>query len=375
MRLEQYSVTASEAVQPLHALMDTPDLVLVFATPALMRTEAFFQQLKRAYPTAALAGCSTAGEITQGQVADNTAVITEVGFEDARCAVVSAPVGGIQQSRAAGVALAQQIETEGLRAVIVLGPGVNVNGSAIVDGMASVLGSEVAISGGLAADNADFVATATLTPDGVEADHICAIALYGAGLSIRHGSFGGWEAFGPLRKVTRCDGNILYELDGKPALDLYKQYLGEYASELPSSALLFPLEMVTAERQEAGIIRTILGIDEASGSLILAGDIDPQGYLRLMHTTIDGLIDGAEHAASHIGEADHTRLAILVSCVGRKLVMGDEVSEEVEAVNAILGPQTLATGFYSYGEISPGAEVGQCHLHNQTMTLTVLSEE
>lgn len=375
MRLEQYSVTADAAAQPLNAVLDAPDLVLVFASPALMRTASFYQQLRTAYPNAALAGCSTAGEITQGQVVDGSAVITEIAFANARCAVVSEPVGGIQRSRAAGAALAEKIDRAGLRAVIVLGPGVNVNGSAIVDGMASVLGSEVPISGGLAADNADFVETATLTSAGVEADHICAVALYGDDLTVQHGSFGGWEAFGPLRKVTRCDGNILYELDGKPALDLYKQYLGEYASELPSSALLFPLEMVTAERQEAGIIRTILGIDESCGSLTLAGDIDPQGYLRLMHTTIDGLIDGAEHAARFIGEADHTRLAILVSCVGRKLVMGDEVSEEVEAVNAILGAQTLATGFYSYGEISPGLEVGQCHLHNQTMTLTVLSEK
>lgn len=374
MRVEQYSLDADALNQPLKSIMNLPDLVLVFASPILMRSDSFYQKLSQAYPASVLAGCSTAGEILSDGVFESTAVINEIKFDSARCKVVSVPVGGIKNSWNAGVALADKIDGEGLRAVFLLSPGVNVNGSAIVNGMASVLGESLPLSGGLAADNADFVSTACLTPQGVEADHICAVSLYGDSLTIEYGSFGGWEAFGPRRKVTRSDGNILYELDGKPALDLYKRYLGEYARDLPSSALLFPLEMLTAEQQEEGIIRTILGIDEAVGSLTLAGDIDPDGYLRLMHASIDGLIEGAEQAALHISGADSHRLAILVSCVGRKLVMGDEAAAEVEAVKGVLGESTMTTGYYSYGEISPSEDVSGCFLHNQTMTLTVVSE-
>uniref|UniRef100_UPI003566E8E1 FIST signal transduction protein n=1 Tax=Pontibacterium sp. TaxID=2036026 RepID=UPI003566E8E1 len=371
MRVEQYSLDADSLYQPIKSIFESPDLVLVFASPDVMRREGFYQQLCRVYSKSVLMGCSTAGEILDESVFENTVVVNEISFDNARCEVVSAPVGGIKNSWAAGVSLAEKIDHEGLRAVFVLSPGVNVNGSAIVNGMASILGADLPISGGLAADNADFVSTVCLTPHGVEADHLSAVALYGDSLTIEHSSFGGWEAFGPRRKVTRSDGNILYELDGKPALDLYKRYLGEYARDLPSSALLFPLEMLSIEQREEGVIRTILGIDEEEGSLTLAGDIDPDGYLRLMHTSIDGLIDGAGQAALHIGGEEQNRLAILVSCVGRKLVMGDEVAAEVEAVKGILGESTTTTGYYSYGEISPGEDVSGCFLHNQTMTLTV----
>lgn len=352
-----------------------PELVLVFADPSYLRSDELLTELAQVYPSSKLAGCSTAGEITASGVMDGGVVLTEVYFDtDVIIDVITARVGGIKASFDAGVALASKIKVQGLKAVLLLSPGVNINGSAIIEGLTSVIGDGVPISGGLAADGIAFETTATLTGNGVNFDQLCAVCFYGDALKIECGSFGGWEHFGPLRKVTRCEGNILYELDDKPALELYKQYLGEYASELPSSGLLFPFEMVSASKQEQGLIRTILGVDEDNSSLILAGDIDPDGYLRLMHTTIDGLIDGAENAVKGISRDDHDRLAILVSCVGRKLVMGDSVTEEVEAVNMILGDKTLSTGFYSYGEICPDSGFTQCSLHNQTMTVTVISE-
>jgi hypothetical protein len=237
----------------------------------------------------------------------------------------------------------------------------------------------------LAGDGADFRKTWTLSAAGVSSTTLVAVGFYGAGIHLSHGSFGGWEPFGPARRVTRCDGNVLYELDGEPALDIYKRYLGEYARELPASGLLFPFSMLGRDHAAVGLIRTILGVDEAEGSLVLAGEIDPDGYLKLMHATPDALVDGAQRAAefscvsdgeagSALGAHAGNRLAILVSCVGRKLVLGGRVDEEVEGVADVLGRGVAVTGFYSYGEISPVAGSGECKLHNQTMTVTVISE-
>ena len=201
--------------------------------------------------------------------------------------------------------------------------------------------------------------------------------LCGNALSFGHGSFGGWEPFGPARKVTRCEGNILYELDGEPALDIYKRYLGEHAQGLPASGLLFPFAMLGEDHNAIGLIRTILGVDEISGSLTLAGEINVNGYLKLMHASTDKLVNGAEaaaEAAKSLLEAPGESLAILVSCVGRKLVMGTRVDEEVEAVAEIFGSKAVLTGFYSYGEISPFTPGTSCKLHNQTMTITYLGE-
>jgi hypothetical protein len=206
---------------------------------------------------------------------------------------------------------------------------------------------------------------------------VVAVGLYGEALGLGYGSFGGWEPFGPTRKITRAEGNILYELDGEPALNIYKRYLGEYAKDLPASGLLFPFEMLDKDHDAVGLIRTILAVNEAEGSLVLAGALVEDGYLRLMHASNDALVNGAENAASAALDAlggDKASLALLVSCVGRKLVMGDQIDDEIDTVAELLGDQAVLAGFYSYGEISPLRGSTDCKLHNQTMTVTVLTE-
>ena len=219
--------------------------------------------------------------------------------------------------------------------------------------------------------------TWVLDEKGLSNARISCIGLYGSALQFVHGSFGGWSPFGPARKVTRCDNNVLLELDGEPALAVYKRYLGDHAQGLPASGLLFPFAMLGNDHHEIGLIRTILGVDEAAGSLTLAGNIDPDGYLRLMHASTDALVDGAEAAAqaarAMLGRSGDG-LALLVSCVGRKLVMGGRVEEEVEAVAHVFGQGATLAGFYAYGEISPFSPAVACRLHNQTMTVTYISE-
>lgn len=373
MQLEQYRVESTDLPSGLKPLSNKPDLVLVFASSELMSGPGFFEWLTQAYPFSALAGCSTAGEIHHASVDDNGVVICEVTFASSHCVVVSETADNPRACHEAGIRLANKIDSDKLKGVIIFGPGVNVNGSAIVDGMGSILGA-IPISGGLAADGDLWQQTYTLTTEGIASSAICAICLYGDALTIECGSFGGWEPFGPLRKITKHDDNILYELDNRPALDLYKQYLGEYADQLPISGLYFPMEMVHLPNKRAGIIRTIADVDEHSGSLILAGDIEPDSYMRLMHTSTDGLINGAEAAASQIGYSEKIRLALLVSCIGRKIMMGDEVEEEIEVVKMRLGPSTMTTGFYAYGEICPAPDSPVCRFHNQTMTLAVITE-
>ncbi|MCB1774621.1 MAG: FIST C-terminal domain-containing protein [Gammaproteobacteria bacterium] len=361
----------------LQATIDNdPQLLLVFCSVSFLRDDRFRESLQRAFPSAAIAGCSTAGEIHARGVENGSCVITGLRFNEAQFRIAESSVAGIEQSLQGGKDLGSQLTAPDLRAVLLFGRGVNINGSALIDGLAGAIGKHVPITGGLAGDDGAFVDTAVLTPSGTFNDGVVAVGLYGDRLRVGHGSFGGWQPYGPARRVTRCDGNILHELDGEPALNIYKNYLGDYARDLPASGLLFPFEMLGSDHDQTGLIRTILGIDEATGSLVLAGDIAPNGYLRLMHATTDGLTDGAARAAEtaaadFAGEVD---LALLVSCVGRKLVMGDLVEDEVEAVTEHIGGQTVVTGFYSYGEISPFSNTTDCKLHNQTMTVTFIGE-
>lgn len=372
-----------------------PNWVLVFAAPGWFASADFFPALRAAFPQARLSGCSTAGEVGNEGVSNGGCVVTALRMARVPDFAVTA-VAGAADSYAAGTRLAQGLQAAGPQAVLLLAPGVNINGSALVDGVSAGLPG-VAVVGGLAGDDGAFAQTWTLSDGGVSAHAALALALP-TDLCVGHGSFGGWKPFGPTRKVTRAQDNVLYALDHEPALTVYKRYLGEYAADLPASGLLFPFEMLDAEHASVGLIRTILGVNEADGSLTLAGDIDPQGYLRLMHASTDMLLDGAEVAATSMQQTllnpASGGLALLVSCIGRKLVMGGRVDEEVCAVREVIGRNVTVTGFYSYGEIgvsqastfsrlhSPHATcrcnaLGSEHLsglHNQTMNIIYLCD-
>jgi hypothetical protein len=377
MKLRQLQLSDIHAAS-LDALAEIqPNLVLVFAAPRFFTDPALPEWLGQAFPEARRVGLSTAGEIATAGVSDDTIVITAIRFERSAFEVVATDLGGMEDSRAAGERLARQLETRELKAVLLFCQGVGVNGSEVIAGIVSVLGAAVPITGGLAGDNGAFTGTWSLLDDKVSSRRIVAIGLRGETLEFAHGCYGGWQSFGPARQATRAAGNVLYELDGKPALDTYKTYLGEYARDLPASGLLFPIALLDDDTQESGLIRTLLAIDESQGSLTLAGDIPQGGYVRLMHASTEALVDGAEAAAlaarrMHFGHSPV--LGLLISCIGRKLVMGDRVDEEVEAVAGVFGRDCLLAGFYSNGEISPYQETSECKLHNQTMTITCIAE-
>jgi hypothetical protein len=251
-----------------------------------------------------------------------------------------------------------------------------VNGTELVKGLSENLPNFIGITGGLSGDGVSFNETFILTNEKVDQNLITAIGLYSERLKVGYGSVGGWDPFGPERLITNSDCNILYELDGKSALNLYKKYLGEHANNLPASGLLFPLSLRT-ENENKSIVRTILSVDEEKQSMTFAGDMPKGTYARLMKANMDRLIDGATEAAIKSKQAihmDEPDLAILISCVGRKMVLKQRTEEEIEAVRDVLGTKTAITGFYSYGEISPFEEGTKCELHNQTMTVTSFLE-
>lgn len=359
--------------------LDSPStLVLAFAAPAVRhRAEgrAALAALVAAYPTSVVIGCSTAGEIDHTEVRDDSITVAIAKFAHTRVRRAFARLGAATDSFAAGAALADKLCGDQLRAVIVLSEGLHVNGSELVRGLTSVLPPEVAITGGLAGDGARFGETWILDGATPESSAAVAVGLYGSELRVSNGSQGGWDAFGPERIVTAATGNVLHALDGRPALPLYKEYLGERAAELPGSALLFPLALRPSKESPHALVRTVLSVDEATQSMTFAGDLPVGHRARLMRANLDRLILGAQSAGL---EAAHDpmgapALAIAISCVGRRIVLGQRSEEEVEATLDALPPGTTQVGFYSYGEIAPNGG-GACDLHNQTMTLTVLSE-
>lgn len=350
-------------------------LVLAFGAPDAIANRERWSELCGLHPNAIVLGCSTGGEIHGCDVIDETLSATAFDFSTTPVAAAEAQVSTSADSFSAGKTVGASLASPDLRALFVLSDGTRVNGSELVRGLRAAVGENVVLTGGLAGDGPHFGQTYVGLNALPQPGRVAAVGFYGDAVQVGHGSCGGWDVFGPERCITRAEGNVLHELDGQPALDLYKRYLGEDAEGLPGSALLFPLRVYPADKPDSAIVRTVVGIDEAAKTMIFAGDV-PQGYRgQLMRGNFDRLIQGAATAAEQAtGQHQGERVAILVSCIGRKLLLGQRIREEVEAVNDVLGADTHLTGFYSYGEVSPHAVTGNAELHNQTMTITVLSE-
>jgi hypothetical protein len=351
------------------------DLVLGFGSRDLVSDDAIFDQLKNKFPSSQLILCSSAGEIYDNEVLDDTIALTAIKFSSTVIKTYEVDITDFKNSFEAGSSLIEKFVQEDLKLVLVLSDGGKVNGSELVNGMNAVKREKVLIVGGLAGDAAKFEKTVVGLNTQPTQGKIIAIGFYGQKLLVSHGSLGGWESFGLERIVTKSESNVLYEIDGKNVLDLYKSYLGKYADELPGSALLFPLSIKIEEVDEP-IVRTILSIDETNQTMTFAGDVPEGSKVRFMKANFDRLIDAASDAASSCLEVNSfsPKLALLISCVGRKLILGTRIDEEVEAVSDIFGGDTILSGFYSYGEISPLKPFGECILHNQTMTITCINE-
>lgn len=379
----QYIQNQGWSLQKFPDLDSTNTLILVFASPTFRTNTKPIQELAQAYKKSKIIGCSTAGEIFGPNIFDNSISVAVAQFESTKLQLAKADVKSAEESLDAGAQLAKSLhQNQNPKSIFVLSDGLNVNGSELIKGLNKNSAKDVTITGGLAGDGADFKNTWVIY-DGKIIDHcIGAVGLYGDQIHVGHGSRGGWDIFGPERMITRSKGNILYELDNQPALKLYKTYLGDRASELPAAGLLYPLAIRNpSDPDSQPVVRTILGIDETSQSLTFAGDL-PQGYYaQLMRANFDRLIESANEAgeaANNILFKDNTLnqqpvLAIDISCVGRRLLLGGRVEEEIETTLQSIPQGSIQIGFYSYGELSP-LTVGNCELHNQTMTITTLLE-
>lgn len=329
--------------------------------------------LKNKFKNSIVVTCSTAGNIISDQLVDNTLISTAIQFDKTQIKAKNFPLGN-STDELLGIEIANYFNADDLAYVLVLST-MGVNAGNILHGINSIFKGKVPVSGGVAGDDTRFEKTLVGIDNDISSNQITVVGFYGNNLEISHGSKGGWDTFGPIRKVTKCKGNILYEIDNKPVLDLYKEYLGEKAKELPASGLLFPFAIIEDETKEP-IVRGIQNIDENKKSLILYGDVMEGQNIQLMRANFDRLINGAGISAKEtfLPYKKEPQLALLISCVARRIVLGQLTEEELVETKKVYGKDTVICGFYSYSELSPVIGDNACHLHNQTMTITTFSE-
>lgn len=378
MKQQQLSFNSkSELIEALSNFDSTAyDVHFIFADKSYLEDTEISTLIQSTFKKSMIMGCSTAGEIGLKKISEGTFVITSVKMEKSIIKKTVFNLNDVNDSFSAGERIAKDLINENLKHIFVLSDGVNVNGTRLIEGINSVLDHTINVSGGLAGDNGNFIKTYVADNNNQFIPNcVSALGFYGEHITTSSGSYGGWDSFGIDRIVTKSHENVVYEIDGQPALELYKSYLGDLSSELPGSALFFPLEMRDHEDSEL-LVRTILGVNEKDNSLTFAGNIPEGAFVRLMKTNVNRVIDGAEKAADIIKNSmnQNPELVLMVSCVGRKLVLKQLTQDEIEAVTDSFNEDVIFTGFYSNGELSKLKGNNLCNLHNQTMTLTAISE-
>lgn len=380
MKSKSFKLTPDELLQNAERHPDDSNTTLVtFFANCEPPDAAKITAIKSRFPDSIVIGCSSAGHFLDDELSDDDYVFGVMRFDSTQIKHISQTLEATDCSFEAGQDLARKLEGSALKSIFLLSEGLIVNGSELVRGINSIVDDKVVVTGGLAGDGSRFEKTWIFDDGEVESGAIVAVGLYGDKFQVAHGSAGGWDKFGVARKVTKSASNVLFELDGKPALKLYKEYLGERASGLPATGLLFPLALtIKHDGFEELVVRTILAVDEEQDSLTFAGDIPEGANAQLMRANFDRIVDGASKSAGQISQIHDldgvdNGMIIAISCVGRRLVLGEHTEDELEVIREQMPKTCEQVGFYSYGELSPNLS-GRCSLHNQTMTLTLFCE-
>ena len=377
MKVSHIHYASAEDIKP-SSLSLRPQLVLCFAPPKLFSRLGLKEELSKHFPDAQIVGCSSAGTICGTQIDDERASLTLVHFEETDVRVFSRPFSTQMNYKEAGQELATLLREPGLRHVLLFGSGIQTNASAFLDGLSNSIPRQATISGGLAADKHEFSQTLCWHNDTVYDHGFVAVGLYGDDLEVGNGSFSGYDRFGYQRTITRSEGNVVFEIDNEPALNLYQRYLGDYAIEMPSSAQLLPLFLVNPDDNSKSVVRTLSRFDSQTGSLTFNGELPEGSHVYLMKGNVDGLIEGALISALLAKECCRDRwepeLVLCIAGAGRPMILGTREEDELEKVSDSLGSNGYVVGYYGYGEIAPNRDDPGHSLNNQSLSITTLTE-
>jgi small ligand-binding sensory domain FIST len=365
--------------ETVHAGMDgrTPDILFLFATVG-HDFDKLIAGIAEVFGDAPLAGCSGAG-ILAGRHADestHSATLLGIAAEGIRFSPFLRDGLGPDPGEA-GRAIGRRIRDLGIAPesphfVILLPDGLTVNADPLLAGIEDALGYSVDCVGGTAGNDYLFSETFQFAEGRVARDAVAGVVVSGD-VRYRIGASHGSEPLGLFRTVTRSRNNIVHEIDGRPAVDLLRTFLGEdRMADLGQVINLFELGQAFEDRDYSGDIinRAIIGIDAAAGSLTLGAEVAQGSKIRLTRRDPDRVLAGTRETTARVlaGLDDPDRAVFLYfPCSGRGAYLFGESDPDVRTLHEALGPGREAAGFFCFGEIAPVR--GRNVYHNYTGVL------
>ncbi|PID64021.1 MAG: hypothetical protein CR974_00445 [Gammaproteobacteria bacterium] len=376
-------------------------LLLCFGSADLMYSEGTISDLKHTFPNAELVGCTSGVEVFNNELRQDTLTLTAIQFDSTTVGIAKHEYKTFEDGYEVGKKLMQRLqEKSGLKHVFILSDSINVCGTKLIEGCNAALPANVAVTGGMASSvkpnfsdiyfalkisamRLGLESTANLNfgntrvwhnEDGARRQAV-AIGFYGDKLRVGYASANGYKASGAKYHITKADDRFIYELDGRPALEVYKQFLGDEAKNLPAVGLNYPLLLLDSPTDSNGIVRGLLDANEMDQSLTMAGHIPEGKYAQLMSADLEGIVDSGCQSAKQADDmlGGESQLAITVSCVGRMAYLDAATEKEIQGASHALHGCPM-TGFYSFGEACPNTGSKNTLLHNHVMAVTTFKE-
>ncbi len=385
---DSYMVGANACQNAVDKLGEDPDLIIVFASVQYDQ-EKMLSGVRSVSKETLLVGSSTAGEITTaGPAKRHSVAVMAIKSSDIQ---FSAAVGEniAADPRVAGQKVAAEVRKlagDKLKAFIMLPDVLVGNGADTVRGVLDSLGEHFPVVGGASGDDFKFVKTYQYLNDKVYSGAVVGLGLAGSfkmGIGVKHG----WIPISTPMKVTKSSGSVLHELNGQPAINIYKNYFGEEEAQqlqketLAKLAITYPLGIVVTGSEEM-LIRDPISVDE-HGSITCAAEIPEGSSIQLMIGSYMKAIEVAQIAAENAVaqlEGAAPKAVIIFNCIARNKLFGERAGDEISAIQTAVGTDTPLIGFYTYGEQAPlGGEVrnlDKCNpaFHNETVVICVLGE-
>jgi len=360
----------------IEKLGQPPNACWLFASPG-KGLKSLVKGVFESAGTRILTGCTTAGEISTAGFSTGSAVLGGIASDCIGFEIVSAHDIS-RDSEQAGRDLAEAF-SDSVRYVQLFSDGITGDGTAILKGMSDTFSKVIPVSGGTSGDGGKFLKTWQFKGDRVFTDAAMAIGFTGD-FKLGTGFRSGWAPIGLPKKVTRAAGNILYELNGESALNVYERFLGKHAKNLPAVGVEYPLGLIGQFKDHTGndhlLLRATMSVNREEGSICFAGEIPDGAMVYLTCGDRTSLLDATEEAVrmamADLGRTARPHLVFIYSCMARKILLGLRTKEEFERVRSQFDPAVSVLGFYTYGEYCRVKRDGPSLLHNETATLAVI---
>lgn len=356
-------------------LGQSPNACWLFCAPKEGLQE-LLEGINEAVGTGNIVGCTGDGEMSGDGYSTGSAILAGIATDQIDFTVAYAE-NLSQNCELAGKQLAAKLAPT-VQYVHLFSDGITGNGCGILRGIFSVLREDLPIAGGTAGDNGKFERTWQFAGRKVLTDAAVAIGFTGD-FHLGTGVRSGWSPIGLAKKVTRASGNILYELNGEPALQVYERFLGKHAEKLPAVGVEYPLGLVGKcldnDSGDYYLLRATMSVDRQEGSIRFAGEIPEGAEVHLTCGDNSSILEASSEAArladEEIGDIQ-PRMVFFYSCMARKIILGQRTQEELDRIRRVFGAEVPIIGFYTYGEYCRVGCGSPSLFHNETATVSVI---